>query len=268
MKRSNQFSNPWTEKEIEFVCDEKLSINEVATITNRSYAAVKAKRMDLNIKGKSEIDYWSEKEIIFLTKNRLLSNAEISEQIGRSENAVSLKRNKLGVPQISKNYDEFEIEYLIVNYHEKSVKEISEFLGRSASSIQSKAYELGITKKSEYWSKSEVEFLQKNIKLSNEKLSKSINKSINQIAYKKAHLRSIEIREKNVSDEIEENVPFSTRGKINRYIDVLFVMKIGDSLEFPDNEYQLVIQAKSYLSERLFKTKKDKEGTRRIWRLN
>lgn len=268
MKRTNQFSNPWTEKELKYLRDENLSINEVVNLTQRTYAAVKAKRLDLNIRGKSEIDFWTEQEIIFITKNRLLSNSEIAEKIGRTEQAVSVKRNKLGIPQISKNYDEFEIEYLIVNYHEKSTKEIADFLGRSINSVQSKAYELGITKKSEYWTKSEIEFLQKNIKLSNEKLSKSINKSLNQIAYKKAHLRSIEMREKKISEDIEENVPFSSRGKINRYIDVLYVMKIGDSLEFPNNEYLLVIQAKNYLSDRLFRTKKESENTRRIWRLN
>ncbi|AZA49580.1 hypothetical protein EG346_15955 [Chryseobacterium carnipullorum] len=268
MKRTNQFTNPWQEKELKILNNVDLTNNEVAEQLNRSYQAVKIKRLELGIKAKSEIDYWTDQEIVFLSKNRLLSNKEISEKIGRTEQSVSLKRNRLGLSQLSKNYDEFEIEYLIVNYHEKTTKEIAEFLGRSISSIQSKAYELGITKKSEYWSKQEIKLLKTNIKKSNESLSKLLNKSLNQIVYKKAHLKSIENRTKIIDEKIDKNVPFSTKGKLNRYIDVLSVLEVGHSFEFLNTEYHLVIQAKNYLSEKIFRTKPETKTTRRIWRLN
>lgn len=158
----NKFTNKWTEEELKILKDASLTHNEVAEITKRNYGAVKSKRLSLNIKATTEVNYWSESEIKILVKNRNLSSAEIARKIGRTAGAVQFKRNSLNLSRLSNKFDAFEIDFIISNYGIKSVKEISNFLGRSITSINSKASALGIAKKQDYWTQEEIMFLQNN----------------------------------------------------------------------------------------------------------
>lgn len=259
--------NYWTDEEIEVLKDITLSHKEVVEIlTKRSYQSVKLKRLEIGVNAKKDINYWTEDELKFLAKNRQLSNKEISKKIGRSVDAIQAKRAKLNIPQLTKKYDAFEVEYLIVNYNNKKPKEIADYLGRSISSIQSKASEMGLTKKHNYWSEKEIAFLKQNIDKNAKYISKHINKSKAQIVYKKAHLKSIEIRKTEV-DCIDKNVPFSKEGVINQFIDILSVMEVGDSFELPTKEYSSYILAKNHLPKKIFSTKRIDQKTRRVWRL-
>ena len=268
---ANQF-DPWSKDELNILKDTSLTHNDVVEATGRSYSAVKRKRLELGVKAKTEMNYWSPEEIKFLTKNRNLSNIEVADKLGRTPGAVSIKRQKLNLAQFTDKWDAFEIEYLVTNYNSIKNEAIADFLGRSLTAITTKAYELGISKKSDFWSKKETQLLLDNFDALLDELCEIITtKSKAQIAYKRTFIRSKQKENVNKSDfEISSDRNFNGRNpKAGQYMDALSVMNIGDSMEFPSNEYQHVLKAIYHFPNKFFRTKKSESSSsiRIIWRL-
>lgn len=273
MARPNGYNAGWTAKELSFAKNAKLTNNQVAEETGRTYAAVKNKRLELGIVVENKsIDYWSEDEVKYLTNNRHLTNQEVANKLNRTKQSVSLKRNRLKLEFVSVRYDDDEIEYIISSFHSLTVKQIAAYLGRSVSAVQSKAYELGITKKSDYWSKQEISILMDNFQTSNDSLTKMLSKTSEQIAYKKAYINYQNKKADRVdllgSENIEEGMPFINGGKkLNQFARLLSVMLVGESFEFPASEYSIIIKAKLHIRGKMFRTKSISDTVRRIWRL-
>jgi hypothetical protein len=269
-KRGRPSGKPWTDEEIEIVKNVQLSIKEVAKEISRTYSAVKAKRLSLGIvTEKKDVDYWKQGEVDILKNNPELTNKEIAEILRRTEQSVQLKRARLGLKGPSELWSADEIKYLKKYYFKQSKKEIADALNRSATAVMSKAYELGITKKTDYWSKVEIQILTENIQLPNIEISRLINKTADQIAYKKAYLNSRKgNRNRNVTfEELEDNVPLEYKSKSNRYADLLEAMNVNQSFEFPTSEIQHIQAAKNLFPDKIFKIKPIDETTSRLWRL-
>lgn len=268
MKKPNQHSNSWNEKELNILKDESLSNREVAEILDFTYSAVKQKRRSLGIDAKKDINTWSGDEIKTLIKNKNLNNVKLSKLIDRSPAAISLKRTQLGIPFEENIWEEDEIEYLITNYDRLSQKEIAEFLGRTISAVSSYAYELGITRRNDFWKKEELQLLSENFDKPLSELSKLITtKNKNQIVYKRHHIKFKSNRNVRDEENIESGIAFSRGTKITRYIEVLNALKIEESFEFPKKEYTYFLEARNLIPDKFFKTKKSSDETRRAWRL-
>ncbi|MGL5957260.1 MAG: hypothetical protein ACRCZZ_01450 [Phocaeicola sp.] len=67
---------------------------------------------------------------------------------------------------------------------------------------------------------------------------------------------------------IEKGVPnISRSSKSAQHFALLLELQVGDSYEFPANEYPLVRNQIQIITERKFESKKWSDGTRRIWRI-
>lgn len=259
----------WTKEELNVLKDTSLSNREVCEIIGRSYSAVKAKRYELNINPKKDIDYWTIEEIKTLHKNKHLNNKQLAKILNRTPQSISIKRNKLNIPYIDNKWDEEEIEYLIENYQFQSNVKTAKYIGRTVTAVNSMAYELGLTRRNDYWTIDEIKLLTENISLSSDELERIIKtKNKKQISYKKSHLKSINTNDIRNEENIEQDVPFAKGSKVARIISLLSVLEVGESFELINKEYPYFLEARAFLSKKLFKSKKETENTRRIWRLD
>lgn len=260
----------WTPQEIDILKDISLTHNQVVEITNRTYSAVKSKRKHLKISPiTKDINYWTPGEEDIIKNNPQLTNPEIAKILNRTIQAVTLKRNRIGLFSPPDEWNEDEIKFLSQNYHKLQKKEIAEEIGRSVSAVISKAYEIGITSKKEYWTKKEITILIENPHLNNESLSKIINKTENQIAYKKAYInsRNKKVVDKSLYKELDSDIPIAYNSKSDRYADLFDLMEIGQSFEYPAAEAQHIQTAKNHFPDKIFKIKSQDEKTNRIWRI-
>lgn len=258
----------WSESELNVIKDSGLSHNEAAFRIGRSYAAVKAKRRLLSVVvSKKDIDYYTPEALKVLVENRHLSNPELAKLMGRSVQGIALKRQRLGIGPPSNEWEADEIEYLATFYYSKSKKEIATHLGRSVSAVTTKAGELGITRQTEYWTSAEIGVLLNNLDKSNKELTRLVNKSESQIAYKKAYINYSRKKERKQIEGIESGVPMVYKSKQAQYLEMLMALEIEQSFLFPAKEMQHLSLAKAYIPDRIFKSKKVDEHSRRVWRL-
>lgn len=259
----------WTEEELMILKDTSLSNREVCEITGRSYSAVKIKRRELNISPKKDIDYWTIEEIKTLQKNKHLNNKKLAKILNRTPQSISIKRNKLNIPYIDNKWDEEEIEYLIENYPHQSNIKTAKYIGRTVTAVNSMAHELGLTRRNDYWTTDEIKILSENISLSADDLEKIIKtKNKKQILYKKTHLKSVNTKNIRNEEHIDQDVLFSKGSKVARIISLLSVLEVGESFELLNNEYSYFLEARAFVQNKLFKSKKETEHSRRVWRLD
>lgn len=264
---SNQYKNAWTTKELVILKDVNLTNTEVSNLINRSYQAVKNKRAELNINAKKSIDVWGVDEIKVLVKNKDKTNIELSKLLKRTVQAIQLKRQKLNLLAPSNNWSEDELEYLVENYFILEKKDIATFLGRSLTAILSKGNEIGLSKKNDYWNKNELELLRDNFNKSLDFIIKKIpSKSKSQIIYKKNHIKQIDdIR---LEEDISSDVDFFKKNKQNRMFNLLNVLNVGESFEIENKDYPNFISSRVLIKDKIFKSKKETDLTKRVWRIN
>lgn len=257
----------WSKEEIEIAKNKELTHNEVCEATGRSYNAVKIKRLELKVDQKRSNNLWTSKEIEILVKNRDKSSADISKMLDRTELAVSIKRQKLKLNRLSNKWEAEEIEYLVENYIEIPREEIAKYLGRTLTAVYSKISELGISSKPQgYWKKSEIKILKTNKGLGSKALSSLLpSKSISQIQYKIHHLRQIAKMEADKSG-VEKNIAYSS-SKTTQYAALLDALNIDESFVFPQVEYYSFLEATNLFPDKYFKTKREDENERRVWRI-
>jgi hypothetical protein len=269
----NLNSDPLMGWQLDVIKDASISNNEAAAKIGRSYASVKYHRKKNNVKvipSAKQIDYWTDDEVEVILKNKDKTNAEIAKALNRTVQAVSIKRQRLGVPGTTPLWSKEEVKYLTDNYHIFSAAEIARQLNRTTASIVSYAHSLGLSKKNTFWSKQEIKILQENIKLIPTKLIELLpNKTLNQISYKKSHLNFFNAQKTNEKDsDIDTDIRLSVASIKIRYIELLNTLEVGQSFEYPAGDKERINSASRELAHKRYVTRIIDEKTRRVWRID
>ncbi len=258
----------WSQNEIDILKDISLSNRDAADRSNRSFAAVKAKRQSLGItKTKKDIITWTKSEIKFLRSNLHLSDQKLAAKLNKTASAIGNKRQRMKYFKPSNEWDEEELDYLMENYRQKPNHEISKFLGRSVSAIQTMAYDLGLTNRTDFWKQNEIDLLMENWDKPLDQLATMLNKSTSQISYKRAYVNYL--RKKSI--EVDMSVINKSKSFLvlkEQYFGLMQAMQSGESFDFPIKDYAVVMELKKLFTENKFKTKKlEDKMTRRIVKL-
>lgn len=107
---------------------------------------------------------WTDEEIQVIFDNLDKTDKEIANLIGRCENSITIKRQKLRLlkKEAGKRWSEAEDEFLR-NHTYMSVNEIAKKLVKTSSGVQGRKTKLGIKLRLEHdfkkWTDEEIEFL-------------------------------------------------------------------------------------------------------------
>jgi DNA-directed RNA polymerase specialized sigma24 family protein len=108
---------------------------------------------------KKRDDSWSAQEENFLKENQDKPITYLSDDLGRSEDAVRNKKSRLGAVSDLEWQDE-EIEFLERLYKIWDASEVAEYLGKTKDQIYNKAGADGLAEtQKDYWTDHEIEFL-------------------------------------------------------------------------------------------------------------
>ena len=170
-----------------------------------------------------------------------------------------------------KRWTSEEKEFVISGYSTMSVSEISEHLKRSEDSIRQFATlnKLSAKNNSPDWTREELLFIKANYKkLKAEDIAKKLGRSRQAVTHKVSILGlNKNVALPNDLSLIQKNVPIPLVGKKGQYFGLLTAMDVDDSFEYPDSERQTVTDAAASVQNKLFKSFKIDEFTRRIWRI-
>lgn len=172
-------------------------------------------------------------------------------------------------------WTENEDNFLLKNYKSTAFDKILEHLkDRSENSIRWRVKFLGITqKKNGPWSDEELEILNKD--LTSSEISKMIDRSVSAINKKRIIEKSKKVDKINKEQlksmfdlsAIEKGIPNINKfSNSSQYFALLASMNVGESFEFPSDEYTLVRNQIKLFEEKDFETKKWSETSRRVWR--
>ena len=233
MKKPNRKNASWTPEEVQLLKDSYLneSVADIAETLGRTKDSVyfkaatlnlyrrkdtKLKKKRVTLRKNAQLPRWSDEEINFLLINKeKMSTTEIAKKLGRSYNAVIIKRaslNSKGVkapdsiitpvtPEVvkpvttpikpkenSKTSWTIQEEDTLRNLYSKvSLTEIAKKLGRSESAVKSRAYALDLIPRklsSKFkWSPAEIDYVRKNIdKKSNIEIARYLGRSVGAVA--------------------------------------------------------------------------------------
>ncbi len=142
----------WTEEEIEKL--KKLSktkkLSELVLELNRTASSIKSKSKKMNIPIIMDRKPWTKEDIetlkVYVTVDKK-SPKEIAELMGRTEDSVSLKINRLGIKILSSNkrfWTQEEEENLSDLWGSIPIEKIAKKLERTVSSVRNKAIQLNL----------------------------------------------------------------------------------------------------------------------------
>ncbi len=143
MAKNNQYVNPWTREEIEFLREnyKKIPTKNIAKRLGRTYRSISKKAFKLNLCYSSK--KWTKEEVEFLKKNyKIISSKEIAEKFGRTNSGLLHKAMKLGLTLPHRPWTKGEIEFLKNNYKIISYRDIAKKLDRTYYGVQSRAFNL------------------------------------------------------------------------------------------------------------------------------
>ena len=206
MKKLSRKNASWTPEEVQLLKDNYFTepVKVIAETLGRSKDSVYFKASTLNLYRRKEtklnkkrvilrknaqIPRWSDEEINFLlTNDEKMTTAQIAKKLGRSYNAVVIKRASLhsrGInapkvvstpikeapvtePKMNKmSWTVQEEDTLRELYAKTSLADIASKLGRSEAAVKSRAYALELVPRkisSKYkWSPAEIDYVRKNI---------------------------------------------------------------------------------------------------------
>ncbi|OQY09293.1 MAG: hypothetical protein B6I28_03370 [Fusobacteriia bacterium 4572_132] len=148
---SNQFTNPWTNEEINFLKEngEKMSAKTISNFINKGRSSIVEKRNLLGIVyiNKGAGKKWKEEEIEFLKKNyEEMTYEELGKKISRTKSSVSRKVISLGLKKVKRknNWTQREIKFLKENISSINYNQIANKLNRSAQACRTKAHDLNL----------------------------------------------------------------------------------------------------------------------------
>lgn len=236
--------NKWTIQENDFLKENynKLSINELASILNKSQKSIQTKigllkKYELQnkkrplVKTSVNTSKWSQEQEDFVIANyKNLTCKEIGEKICKTQGDVRNKILSLGLsikrikkPKQYSNWQEHEIQYLIDNYKNKTRLQLANELNKTENIIRAKLMELN---------------LKKTNKKGNNKSWNDLEDSI-----------VINICEDNLINKnfklskIKEQIPHRTELAIRRRISFLGMDKYVSKLEtIPEKKVKLILQ--------------------------
>ena len=206
MKKPSRKNESWTPEEVQLLKDSYLneSVADIAETLGRTKDSVyfkastlnlyrrketKLKKKRVTLRKNAQLPRWSNEEINFLLANESkMTPTQIAKKLGRSYNAVVIKRASLhsrGIkvsksvttpiketpitePKMSKSSWTVKEEDTLRNLYDKmSLTEIASQLGRTESAVKSRAYALDLVPRkisSKFkWSPVEIEYVRKNI---------------------------------------------------------------------------------------------------------
>jgi len=167
----------------------------------------------------------------------------------------------------NRRWTEEDINYLKSNYGSLLIEEIAKHTNRSIDSVRYKASNIGLTEKKNLWSKADILFLSENVNtMPLDVLAKKLNRTVKSVATQRFKLKLSKKLPKMENSPIEKNIPYinSIAGEHYNY---MANMDVGDSYAYPFTERQTVINVTSYFPDKIFRTKKIDDTTRRIWRI-
>ena len=175
---------------------------------------------------------------------------------------VKLKRNKRWTAE--------DRQFVIDNYTILGVKQLAEATGRTEDSLRQFASQQKLTSrnKTEIWTREDLLFVRKNYrKMSVAEIAKQLDRTKSSVAHKITQMNVAESMLPTVdTSSIQKGVPYY-QGKQSEYRALMIAMNVNDSFEYPTNERQTIVNCMPYFQDRLFKTKKIDDNTRRIWRI-
>lgn len=175
---------------------------------------------------------------------------------------VKLKRNK--------KWTDEDRQFVIDNYISMGIRELSQATGRTEDSIRQFASQQRLTgrNKANAWTREDLLFVRKNYrKMSVSEIAEKLDRTKRSVAHKLTLINAATSMLPTVdTSAIERNVPYY-KGKQSEYRALLLAMNVNDSVEYPANERQTIANCMPYFQDRLFKTKKIDDNTRRIWRV-
>lgn len=170
----------------------------------------------------------------------------------------------------NKRWTEEEKKFVTDNYNTLSVKEICEVIGRTEDSIRQFASDQDLTGKNRLqpWTREDLLYVRKNYrKISVTELAIYLGRSKGSIAHKVTEMNAATSTLPEVdTSPIQKGVPYYT-GKQTQYRALMNALDVNDSFEFPASERQTIQNCMPHFQDRLFKTKKVDDNTRRIWRV-
>jgi len=131
---------------------------------------------------------WTKQDEKFIKDNwREMSDKDIAEKLGRTNNAIRNRRQKLDIKRPSSHCSKFnnglhwnkeKTEYLKQNYGEMKVKDIAAELNTTKQAVKDKASKLSITEKEGKWDKDEIHYLKQNYGPNSNNTAKEIAKKL------------------------------------------------------------------------------------------
>lgn len=146
----------WTDEEVNILKENlHLTYNELSKLIDRSISSIQRKTDNLGllkerekaIKSRSK---WTNEDVEYLEKNYPAAPfEEMTEYLNRSERAIRLKANSLGIARTKREYTRWtreDVLYLQGSYGYIDTESIARKLGKSIESVRHKAYKLNLFK--------------------------------------------------------------------------------------------------------------------------
>ncbi len=175
---------------------------------------------------------------------------------------VKLKRNK--------RWTDEDRQFVIDNYNSMGVRELAQITGRTEDSLRQFASQQRLTSrnKADAWTREDLLFVQKKYrKMSVSEIAIQLGRTKNSVAHKITLMNvAVSMLPTVDTSAIENGVPYY-EGKQSEYRALMLAMNVNDSFEYPTDERQSIANCMPYFQDRLFKTKKIDDNTRRIWRV-
>jgi hypothetical protein len=167
----------------------------------------------------------------------------------------------------NKNWSKEDAQYLTENYGKVDIKELAHRLERTEDGIRGRASDLGLTDKKTYWTKEELIFLAENLTtLTYKEMADKLGRTVRSVAHKVSDVKIARLFKAPELDALENDVAFF-KGKSGEYKALLSAMEIGQSFVYPAEDRQTLQNQIKYFPDRVYRTKREDENTRRVWRL-
>lgn len=170
----------------------------------------------------------------------------------------------------NKNWSKADVDYLKESYSKLTINELVLRLERSEEAIRWQASQLGLTKPKNYWARHEIQFIVENIStLTIKEMAEKLGRTPTGVN-KKVQLLKISrhpfMADDSALSALEKNIPFY-KGKTGEYGFLLSKMNVGESFVYPTEDRQTIQNCILKLPDKIFRTRKEDEITRRVWRL-
>lgn len=172
-----------------------------------------------------------------------------------------------------------EVEILTSLYNSTSFKDLQDILDRPENSIRQKAKQLGImNERNPGYTESDDELINKWIlqKVPHSIIAirlgrtiSAVRKHIFKLKHSQALDRGLKKVPRELTDQIESDVSIYDGGnsRSHEFRQLLSALEEDQSFEYPTSEHGLLRNQIILFEQRVFKTKKETDDTRRVWRI-